>query len=142
MIASTATTSALMTFHTASLDTFSDAIIQQLQGLGQFMYSMSRRDYVGKWQGCRVWLYRRKGSDEPGSVAIFCSASGSENQFFGILSAKDAFPYTKDTFYGSLDTEPVSWFWFADLHFVYRCIPCLRESESFMHRPNFNPLFS
>ena len=36
---------------------------------------------------------------------------------------KKLFAYTKDTSIGSLDTEPVSWFWFADPHFVYRCIP-------------------
>ena len=27
--------------------------------------------------------------------------------------------YATDTFCGSLDTEPVSWFWFTDLHFLY-----------------------
>ena len=37
------------------------------------------------------WPYQSKGPVEPGSVAIFGSVSGSENQFFGILSAKDTF---------------------------------------------------
>ena len=31
---------------------------------------------------------------------------------------KILFKYTKDTFCGSLDTEPVSWFCFAGPHFV------------------------
>ena len=31
---------------------------------------------------------------------------------------KILFAYTTDTFCGSLDAEPVSWFWFADPHFV------------------------
>ena len=39
---------------------------------------------------------------------------------------KILFAYIKDTSIGSLDREPVSWFWFADPHFVYRCIPWLR----------------
>ena len=33
---------------------------------------------------------------------------------------KILFAYTRDTFCGSLDTEPVSWFWFADPYFLYR----------------------
>ena len=37
---------------------------------------------------------------------------------------KILFWYTKDTFSGSLDREPVSWFWLADPYFLYRCIPC------------------
>ena len=44
MVGSTATTSALMTFHTAKLDKFSDAITQQSQGVNQFMYNYSRRE--------------------------------------------------------------------------------------------------
>ena len=31
---------------------------------------------------------------------------------------KILFDYTTETFCGSLDTEPVSWVWFADPHFV------------------------
>ena len=34
------------------------------------------------------------------------------------LIEKILFAYTTDTFCGSLDTEPVSWYWFADPHFV------------------------
>ena len=36
---------------------------------------------------------------------------------------KIPFAYTKDTSRGSLDTEPVSWFWFANTDFVYRARP-------------------
>ena len=34
------------------------------------------------------------------------------------MTEKIPFAYTTYTFCGSLDTEPVSWFWFADPHFV------------------------
>ena len=34
---------------------------------------------------------------------------------------KILFAYTTDSFCGSLDTEPVSWFWFADPHFMWFC---------------------
>ena len=36
---------------------------------------------------------------------------------------KILFWYTKDTFSGSLDREPVSWFRLADPYFLYLCIP-------------------
>ena len=68
----------------------------------------------------REWQYRSKGSVEPGSVAIFGSVSGS---VCGSSIQKILFCYSKDTFCGSLDTEIVSWFWFADPLFLYRCIP-------------------
>ena len=60
------------------------------------------------------------GSVKPGSKPYFGSVSGSENQIFGILFEKILFAYNIDTFCGSLDTEPVSWFWLADPYFLYR----------------------
>ena len=36
------------------------------------------------------------------------------------------FPYAKDTFRGSLDTEPVSCIGIADPNFMYRAQPCLQ----------------
>ena len=39
----------------------------------------------------REWPYRSKGSVESGSVAVFCSVSGSENQIFWIFYSKDTF---------------------------------------------------
>ena len=45
---------------------------------------------------------------------------------FGVSCVlKILFAYTKDTSWGSLDIEVVSWFWFADTDFVYRARPCL-----------------
>ena len=38
---------------------------------------------------------------------------------------KILFPYTKDTFFGSSDTEPVSCICIADPNFMYRAQPCL-----------------
>ena len=37
---------------------------------------------------------------------------------------KILFAYTKDTSGGSLDTEPLSWFGFADTDFMYHARPC------------------
>ena len=45
---------------------------------------------------------------------------------FCIYRYTDTDTYAKDTFCGSLDTEPVSWFWFADPYFLYRSHPCLQ----------------
>ena len=39
------------------------------------------------------------------------------------------FAYTKDTSWGSLDTEPVSWFWFPDPEFVVRSRPWPVETQ-------------
>ena len=55
---------------------------------------------------------RDTGSVEPGLRPIFGSVSGSENQFWGIYDWKDTFCLYYRLFFGSLDTEPVSWFWF------------------------------
>ena len=65
---------------------------------------------MGGWAGRTAGTsindkYRRKGSDEPDSMDSFGSVSGSdegsENQFFGILCAKDTFWFFR--------LEPVSW---------------------------------
>ena len=52
-------------------------------------------------------LYRDTGSVDPGSGPIFGSISDSEIHILAPIQ-KILFPYTKDTFCGSLDTEPVS----------------------------------
>ena len=40
----------------------------------------------------------------------------------------DADTLTKDsTLHGSLDTEPISWLWSADPHFLHRAQPCLEQ---------------
>ena len=52
-------------------------------------------------------LYRDTGSVDPGLGPIFGSVYGLEIHILGIAYAKDTFPYTKDSFCGSLDTEPV-----------------------------------
>ena len=73
----------------------------------------------------KVVLYRDTGSVDPGSGPIFGSVSGSEIHILGIAYAKDIlFPHTKDTFCGSLDTEPVSCICIADPNFMYRAQPC------------------
>ena len=43
--------------------------------------------------------------------------------FWVSFTLKILFHYTKDTLGGSLDTEPVSWFWFANPSFEYRARP-------------------
>ena len=40
------------------------------------------------------------------------------------LIEKILFAYTTDTLCGSLDTEPVSWYWFANPHFMFLSKPC------------------
>ena len=45
---------------------------------------------------------------------------------FGSLDAT----YTKDTMYGFLDTEPVSWFGISEPQFLYREHPCLHAFYS------------
>lgn len=43
---------------------------------------------------------------------------------FQVLSVSfDTDTLTKDTLYGSLDTEAVSWIWFADPHVLYQAQP-------------------
>ena len=75
------------------------------------------------------WPYRSKGSVEPGSVAIFGSVSGSENQILWIF-------YSKDTFCGSLDTELVSWLWFAESLIHILCIGAFPAvGMNFLKRP-------
>ena len=48
---------------------------------------------------------------------------------------KILFPYTKDTFCGSLDTEPVSCICIADPNFMYRAQPCQCRPPPFVRRP-------
>ena len=68
-------------------------------------------DIIG--HAARVRTYGDTGSEQ-----IFGSV------FLGSCMIKILFAYTRDTFCGSLDTEPVSWFWFADPYFLYRSQPC------------------
>ena len=46
--------------------------------------------------------------------------------FLVSLVSLDTDAYNKDTFCGSLDTEPESWFWFADPYILYRSHPSLQ----------------
>ena len=43
-----------------------------------------------------------------------------KNHFLVSFVSKDTDIHTKDTFCGSIDTEPAYWFWLADPHFRYR----------------------
>ena len=49
---------------------------------------------------------------------------------------KILFPYTKDTFCGSLDTEPVSCICIADPNIMYRAQPCPSATEPSAHLPS------
>ena len=52
--------------------------------------------------------------------------------FWVSFTLKILFHYTKDTLGGSLDTEPVSWFWFADPNFEYRARPWVPPSVTIL----------
>ena len=55
-----------------------------------------------------------------GRIEIQVRSNQVRSQFLVSCVIKILFAYTRDTFCGSLDTEPVSWFWFADPYFEYR----------------------
>ena len=61
---------------------------------------------------------RDTGSVKPGSRLILALYLVRRTNFEVSMIEKILFAYTTDPFCGSLDTEPVSWFWFADPHFV------------------------
>ena len=88
---------------------------------------MGAGGYLGKrycW-AFKVVLHRDTGSVDPGSGSNFGSVSGLEIHILGILPMqKILFAYNKDTFCGSLDTEPVSRICIADPNFMYRAQPC------------------
>ena len=68
-------------------------------------------------------LCRDTGSVDPGSGPNFGSVSGLEIHISGISYANDNFPFTKDTFHGYLDKEPVSCICIADPNFMHRAQP-------------------
>ena len=70
---------------------------------------------------CCIEIQARSILDRDQFLALYLAR---RSIFWASPMQKILFPYTKDTFCGSLDTEPVSCICIADPNFMYRAQPC------------------